>query len=738
MAICCVMSVCCCFPVILLFGRYEWVLLFFPDFDSIWFVDMDPHSLVPPQFEAGEGVLIVSQSVPSSDPYVSSSGVGRHSVVSVQGRLKNCVSFWEDQLEASEFVMGIIRSGYRLPFIRLPPSVCMKNHQSAVRNAQFVSQSIQDLLYGNCVIECVTCPLVCSPLQVVTGAKGKQRLVIDLRYVNQYLHQHKFRYEGLNVLPSLFHQGDFMITFDLKSGYHHVDINQDCWPYLGFSWKDPRGIRHFYTFRVLPFGLSTACYVFTKLLRPLVKHWRSHGRRAIVYIDDGICAASNVWEAEQHSAAIQSDLTKAGFVLNLDKSRLVPHQVGEWLGFTIDLATGCYRVPEEKIAKLKSSVVNLSDSLRVPIRAVASIVGQVMSMSLALGPIARLRTRALYADINNCTSWYAYVTLSDEAKDELLFWQSNIVSLNSQPIWFESGATRVVYSDASDSGYGGYTIEVGPQISHGAWSEHEAQWSSTWRELKAVYEVLRSLAPTLRGHTIKWFSDNQNVTRIVHTGSRRQHLQEGAIAIYDVCFQHGIKLEMEWIPRSENEIADYISRIQDTDDWMIDPYLFMSVDMMWGPHTIDCFASAYNHQLEKFHSRFWCPGTLAVDTFTVSWEGEVCWLVPPLHLISRVLKHAEHCHALGTLVVPLWKSAVFWPLLCPDGIHLAPFIHAWFLQPYYDGLLQAGRSGANLGDSLTDESMLLLLTFDFTRQFRSSHFGFCLSDRGYCPVCYTQ
>ncbi|MCG8626974.1 MAG: hypothetical protein MJE68_33860 [Proteobacteria bacterium] len=63
---------------------------FLPDFDPIWFVDMDPHSLVPPQSEAGEGVLIVS--VPSNDPYVSSSGVDRHSVVSVQGCLKNCVS----------------------------------------------------------------------------------------------------------------------------------------------------------------------------------------------------------------------------------------------------------------------------------------------------------------------------------------------------------------------------------------------------------------------------------------------------------------------------------------------------------------------------------------------------------------------------------------------------------------------------------------------------------------------
>ena len=85
-----------------------------------------------------------------------------------------------------------------------------------------------------------------------------------------------------------------MITFDLKSGYHHVDIHQDNWPYLGFSWNNASGHRKFFMFRVLPFGLSTACYVFTKLLRPLVKRWRSQGRRAVIYIDDGICASVKI------------------------------------------------------------------------------------------------------------------------------------------------------------------------------------------------------------------------------------------------------------------------------------------------------------------------------------------------------------------------------------------------------------------------------------------------------------
>ena len=164
-------------------------------------------------------------------------------------------------------------------------------------------------------------------------------------------------------------------------------------------------------------------------------------------------------------------------------------------------------------------------------------------------------------------------------------------------------------------------------------------------------------------------------------GSKKQHLQEGALAIYEACFQNGIRLEVEWIPRSQNQIADYISRITDADDWMIDPSLFMSVDMWWGPHTVDCFVSVHNYQINRFHSRFWCPDTQAVDTFTVEWEGEVSWLVSPLYLIPSAWKHAEHCKAKGTLVIPLWKSAVFWPLVCPDGVHLSPFVWNWFLQP---------------------------------------------------------
>ena len=36
-----------------------------------------------------------------------------------------------------------------------------------------------------------------------------------------------------------------------------------------------------------------------------------------------------------------------------------------------------------------------------------------------------------------------------------------------------------------------------------------------------------------------------------------------AVKIFQFCAEHSIRLEVQWIPRTENEKADYISRLID-------------------------------------------------------------------------------------------------------------------------------------------------------------------------------
>ena len=87
-----------------------------------------------------------------------------------------------------------------------------------------MDEALDDLLRDGRVNEVEQQPHICSPLSVVESSSGKKRLVLNLRHVNKFLSKQKFKYEDLNTALLLFEKGDHMFTFDLKSGYHHIDI----------------------------------------------------------------------------------------------------------------------------------------------------------------------------------------------------------------------------------------------------------------------------------------------------------------------------------------------------------------------------------------------------------------------------------------------------------------------------------------------------------------------------------
>ena len=113
----------------------------------------------------------------------------------------------------------------------------------------------------------------------------KLRLAIDPRHVNNYVVKFKFKYKDLPSLSQVPEEGHWCFTWGFKSGYHHVDICSEHQAFLGFPWSID-GVLKYFTFTVLPFGLSSACYCFTKLQRLLLKRWFSMEHTSFVYLDD--------------------------------------------------------------------------------------------------------------------------------------------------------------------------------------------------------------------------------------------------------------------------------------------------------------------------------------------------------------------------------------------------------------------------------------------------------------------
>ena len=174
----------------------------------------------------------------------------------------------------------MVREGYKIPFKTEPDSVFLRNNKSARDDPNFVVEEIKQLLKRGCITSVFKKPKVVNPLTVAYNSKGKPRLVLDCRHINPHLHKFKYRYEDAGTAKELFRKGDFIFTFDLKSAYHHIDIFEDHRQYLGFSWEI-QGQLHYYVFNVLPFGISTAGFIFSKLIREPVKFLRSKGIRLI-------------------------------------------------------------------------------------------------------------------------------------------------------------------------------------------------------------------------------------------------------------------------------------------------------------------------------------------------------------------------------------------------------------------------------------------------------------------------
>ncbi|KAK3090282.1 hypothetical protein FSP39_010613 [Pinctada imbricata] len=390
-----------------------------------------------------------------------------------------------------------------------------------------------------------------------------------------------------------------------------------------------------------------------------------------MYLDDGLGCHEDKDACLKMAMEIKNDLISSGFAPKVEKSMWSPDQRVVYLGYHLDLSHGVISIPECRLEKLRISIDALECEIQnkhsVRVRKVASVVGQIISMSYVVGNIVYIMTKCISADILEASSWNQSIFLSTESINQIHFWKKNIQSISSRNFDVDFSCQTIVYSDASNTGYGGYIVHNPLSISHGMWTEVEKHQSSTWRELVAVERVLISISTFLRGKRIKWFSDNKNVVHIVEKGSMKSHLQEIALRIFNFCLQNKVSLLTEWVPRSQNEKADQISRFTDSDDWGVSPELFCFVDSLWGPHEIDFFASSCNNKLPIFYSRFWMPGSTGIDAFTVDWQGVNGWFVPPICIIARVIKYLKQCCAFGTVIVPQWQSASFWPLIADES-----------------------------------------------------------------------
>ena len=72
-----------------------------------------------------------------------------------------------------------------------------------------------------------------------------------------------------------------------------------------------------------------------------------------------------------------------------------------------------------------------------------------------------------------------------------------------------------------------------------------------------------------------------NATCILLSGSKKVSLDNLALEIFKLCFQNGIQLHTEWVPRSPDQISDAVLKDIDKDGFML-IQIFLQLQIWFG------------------------------------------------------------------------------------------------------------------------------------------------------------
>jgi hypothetical protein len=591
--------------------------------------------------------------------------------IPIGGRLQRFASAWATLDDA--FAYSVVMYGLRIEFDTQPRQARVAEYPLDEAEEPFVAQGIGGLLSKRAVrclpftqLEPAQGTFV-SPIFCVPKRDGGKRPCLDLRALNVDVTKRHFKMESLATAYRLIQQGDWMVKLDIKDAYLHVPLAKEHRSFFRFNFRGRT-----YEFRSLMFGLSSAPRIFTRLAKAFIRRLRAEGIRLVAYLDDILLLAATAALALQHARRTVELLTSLGWVINWDKSELVPAQQRTFLGVMIDSRTMSATLPEDKLVRLRAQVVEMFDANRagtLTLRTAARVLGS-MTASAAGISLARLHQRPLLNAVRPLiqagTRWDAPISLSDQTIETCAWWLAEFRHWNGVGIIPRDPTCRLT-TDASTVAQGA-TIEFGDlklrtQFEIPPGQQHR---SSNWRELMAIRLALERYGSLLIGQVLEIRSDNWTSLRcIANQGSRVEALNEIGAAIWRQAAGLGLHLTTTFIPGVENTEADRLSRwiVIDPAGYQLHPSIFTELHRRWGPLSVDLFASEINHLLPRFYSWLPAPSALAMDCFRHPWEP-AAYAHPPPALILRVLEKVlrQHVQQL-VLIAPTWTGAPWWPLL---------------------------------------------------------------------------
>jgi len=577
------------------------------------------------------------------------------------GHLKLFLTQWQ-AITDDESVINTI-AGYRIPFNTEPKQFCDPN--------QTMFSDIENREIDNCIIRLQSigaikeakpsCPQFVSKIFAVPKSDGSYRLILNLKQLNTFIESEHFKMEDYRTVCNMLEDGMFLASIDLKDAYHLIPVHLDHQVYLRFVWRGK-----LYQYTCLPFGLTTAPRVFTKIMRPVVAYLRKQGNLSVQYLDDLLLLARSLNACEMNIKITSEFLTWLGFLINESKSVLYPQNSIQYLGFIFDSNTMTISLPESKRSKLTKLCENILRNPLCKIKQVAELVGHLIAACPAVA-YGILYTRQLEYEkamflLANNNDYMAFMSLSDKAKEDIASWLHHLMIAKNR--------IRRDYYDytlETDASLTGWGVRYGDSRAHGHWTNEQQVFHINKLELIAIEYGLKTFFKEFRNKSILVRTDNTTAIAYINRfgGCKSPDLHEVAKTIWTWCEAKDIWLTASYISSSQNYLADFESRKarrEADSEWTLNTKYFDIVTKELGMPDIDLFAFHLNTKCEIFASWHPDPRSKYVDAFTISWSNMFFFAFPPICLLPRVLRKIRQDKARGIVVAPVWNSQPWYPV----------------------------------------------------------------------------
>ncbi|KAJ1098777.1 hypothetical protein NDU88_003884 [Pleurodeles waltl] len=180
---------------------------------------------------------------------------------------------------------------------------------------------------------------------------GRLRPILDLRILNWFLKQEKFKMLTLAKVLLALNKGDWMVSVDLQDAYFHIPILKSHKKYLRFV-----VVSQHYQFAVLPFDLTSAPRVFTKVMSVVAAELRKRGIAVLPYLDDWLIKAKSPELVLHHLQSTTQLLFDLGFSVNMPKSHLEPSQRLLFIGAVLDTTLNRAFPPPQRMQDIQALV----------------------------------------------------------------------------------------------------------------------------------------------------------------------------------------------------------------------------------------------------------------------------------------------------------------------------------------------------------------------------------------------